>query len=285
MIPIPSKAFTHGGKFHADDVFSTALLKFLNPELRVERGFKVPSPFDGIVYDIGFGVFDHHQKDAEIRANGTPYASFGLVWREFGARILGKYVQPDAIEAEVTRFDDKFIRHIDKDDNTGCGDIIADLIGGFNPNWDSTENQMTCFNKAVGFATTILKNRFDSIASMHAAKEVVSQAIQDMQDGIIELPMYLPWKMTVAACEEAKFVVYPSQREGYSAQCVSNNDDTKTLKVPFPVKWAGQPEAELVVLSGIKTMKFCHNNCFLISATEKQDAIDACKKAMEENIC
>ena len=29
---VPQKGFTHGGKFHADDVFSTALLKILNPE-------------------------------------------------------------------------------------------------------------------------------------------------------------------------------------------------------------------------------------------------------------
>ena len=26
-----AKAFTHGGKFHADDIFSSALLLYLNP--------------------------------------------------------------------------------------------------------------------------------------------------------------------------------------------------------------------------------------------------------------
>ena len=72
------KGFTHGGKFHADDVFSTALLKILFPNINVERGFVVPENFDGIIYDIGFGEFDHHQENSPVRESGTPYASFGL---------------------------------------------------------------------------------------------------------------------------------------------------------------------------------------------------------------
>ena len=28
-------AFTHGGKFHADDVFSSALLLYINPEISI----------------------------------------------------------------------------------------------------------------------------------------------------------------------------------------------------------------------------------------------------------
>ena len=31
-------AFTHGGKFHADDVFSSALLLYINPEISITRG-------------------------------------------------------------------------------------------------------------------------------------------------------------------------------------------------------------------------------------------------------
>ena len=53
---IPAKGFTHGGKFHADDVFSTALLQILRPDIQVTRGFVVPDDFDGIVYDVGGGM-------------------------------------------------------------------------------------------------------------------------------------------------------------------------------------------------------------------------------------
>lgn len=30
-----AEAFTHSGKFHADDVFSVALLLYLNPEIQI----------------------------------------------------------------------------------------------------------------------------------------------------------------------------------------------------------------------------------------------------------
>ena len=73
-------AFTHGGKFHADDVFSAALLLHFNPKLTIQRGNRVPEEFDGIVFDIGRGEYDHHQKASRIRENGAPYAAFGLLW-------------------------------------------------------------------------------------------------------------------------------------------------------------------------------------------------------------
>ena len=76
---IPANGFTHAGKFHADDVFATALLQIIRPDIRITRGFVVPDDFDGIVYDIGFGMFDHHQEPREYRANGIPYAAFGLL--------------------------------------------------------------------------------------------------------------------------------------------------------------------------------------------------------------
>ena len=62
-----AKAFTHSGKFHADDVFSSALLLYLNPEITITRGSKVPEGYDGIVFDIGRGEYDHHQKDSRRR--------------------------------------------------------------------------------------------------------------------------------------------------------------------------------------------------------------------------
>ena len=76
---IPANGFTHAGKFHADDVFATALLQILRPDIKITRGFVVPDDFDGIVYDIGFGMFDHHQEPREYRANGVPYAAFSPV--------------------------------------------------------------------------------------------------------------------------------------------------------------------------------------------------------------
>ena len=66
---IPAKGFTHGGKFHADDVFSTALLQIVRPDIEISRGFTVPEGFSGIAFDIGGGMFDHHSEPRETRPN------------------------------------------------------------------------------------------------------------------------------------------------------------------------------------------------------------------------
>ena len=104
-------AFTHSGKFHADDVFSAALLLYLNPEITITRGNRVPDDFEGIVFDIGRGRYDHHQKDSRVRENGIAYAAFGLLWEELGAEILG--------EELADKFDESFVQPLDNNDNTG----------------------------------------------------------------------------------------------------------------------------------------------------------------------
>lgn len=281
MQDIPNKAFTHGGKFHADEVMATAVLRILNPELKVQRGFKIPQGFDGIIYDIGFGEFDHHQKDSEKRPNGVPYAAFGLIWRKYGRDVMQKYCPEQFAAEEAERFDEKVIQHIDKDDNTGCGDIIGDLIGAFNPAWDSSKTDNECFWEAEKFAETILRNKLGAIAANYRARETVKKALSEMSpDGIVTLDVYAPWKMFLVP-SPANFVVYPSQRGGFSAQCVPNDDDTHSLKIPFPQEWAGLDEEQLKQKSGIESIRFCHNSGFLISANTKQDAIAACRKAMQ----
>ena len=61
MTQIPEVAYTHAGKFHADDVFSAALLRILRPNIRFVRAMGLPEGFDGFAFDIGWGRFDHHQ--------------------------------------------------------------------------------------------------------------------------------------------------------------------------------------------------------------------------------
>ena len=100
---IPAKGFTHGGKFHADDVFSTALLQILRPDIQVTRGFVVPDDFDGIVYDVGGCMFDHHSEPRECRPNGVPYAAFGLLWRLLGAQLVGEH--------QARLLDENYIQH------------------------------------------------------------------------------------------------------------------------------------------------------------------------------
>ncbi|MFR3344998.1 MAG: MYG1 family protein [Anaerobutyricum sp.] len=108
--------------------FLHALLLYFNPEITITRGNKVPEDFEGIIFDIGRGKYDHHQRDSRIRENGIPYAAFGLLWEELGTEILG--------EELAAKFDESFIQPLDNNDNTGEKNELATLIGNFNPSWD-----------------------------------------------------------------------------------------------------------------------------------------------------
>jgi transketolase C-terminal domain/subunit len=83
---------THGGKFHADDAWAVAVIKVCTPRRElvrtrdqaiIDRGDIVIDV--GGIWDPALGRFDHHQKGfSGARQSGVPYASAGLVWREYG---------------------------------------------------------------------------------------------------------------------------------------------------------------------------------------------------------
>lgn len=269
------RAFTHGGKFHADDVFSAALLTYIYPDITIERGFTVPENFDGIVFDIGFGEFDHHQEEKKFRENGVAYAAFGLLWNKYGASILG--------EEEAKKFDEKFIQPLDLCDNTGEFHELASIIGLFNPAWDSKENSDVAFQEAVQFALKILTMKFERVFSIERAKELVEKAMEQQQDGIMVMEIGAPWKQQVAH-SDIEFVVSPSQRGGFNAQAVENDEEERQLKYPFPESWRGKTKEELPGISGITTLHFCHNSGFLVATQTLEDAITACKLAKKQYI-
>lgn len=268
---VPDKGFTHGGKFHSDDVFSTAFLRILNPAIKVERGFEVPEDFDGIVYDIGRGRFDHHQKDKEYRENGCPYAAFGLLWREYGSAFMG--------EEEALRFDKNFVQPLDESDNTGCDNVLAQIIAEFNPGWDSKVPSDKCFWKAVEMAETILKNHFKSIEGIQRGRIIVQQAMKESDGMILVLPVYVPWKDEVIG-SSYQFVVYPSNRGGYSAQGVAVSSEDTSLVCDFPKEWWGADADALREMSGISGLRFCHPNGFLTACETQEDAVKAAKQAL-----
>ena len=207
---IPANGFTHAGKFHADDVFATALLQILRPDIRITRGFVVPDDFDGIVYDIGFGMFDHHQEPRETRANGTPYAAFGLLWRVLGPGLVG--------ERQARLIDENFIQPLDLNDNTGEQNSLCDAIGFFNPVWDSKEDQDACFFKAVAVAKQILENQIES-ANDHKTKKPklpFPQSWAGQPQEVIEQKSGLEG---ISFCHASRFLITAKDKETALAAC------------------------------------------------------------------
>lgn len=284
-----AKAFTHSGKFHADDVFSSALLLYLNPQITITRGNRVPEGYDGIVFDIGRGRYDHHQRDSRVRENGVPYAAFGLLWEELGSGILG--------ETLAQRFDEEFVQPLDNNDNTGEKNELASLIGNFNPVWDETEaadglteeerdrGLSVGFLRAVQVAGMVLENKFARYRADARADEKIDQvlAMQETQGGdarILVLPEFVPCQKRLKETDTA-FVIFPSNRGGYCIQ-PQKKPDSMNYKCSFPKRWQGLENEELQEATGLASAGFCHKGGFLMTVGDEADAIRACEISLEE---
>jgi uncharacterized UPF0160 family protein len=141
---------THDNLFHLDDLFACAILEiFLDKK---GEGYTIVRTRDkelieksnyvvdvGDIYDASRNCFDHHQKGgAGVRPNGIPYASAGLVWKEYGTALS------DSQEIAAI-IDTKIIQVLDADDNgleyykdirEGVEVItIHDFLYTFRPTW------------------------------------------------------------------------------------------------------------------------------------------------------
>jgi len=149
-------AYTHNGRMHADDVFSAALLKILNPKINIVRIDRkdLNKYKNKFLFDIGNGKFDHHSTNKVTRKNGIPYASFGLIMHEYYP-LLGLN------EEFYEKLDKDFIKVIDKVDNKGQGDSVTSpvslIISLMNEKNLYCKQQEKTFVKAVNLARKILK--------------------------------------------------------------------------------------------------------------------------------
>lgn len=274
-------ANTHGGIFHADEVFATAVLKQMFEDMEVHRVFR-PEDNADIVYDIGCGAYDHHQPDHEIRPDGIPYAAFGLIWRSFGRAYIeslgvsAKYV--DFVHAMVGK---TLVRSVDALDNGvslgGEAFTISDAISSFNPEWDSDESADEAFSCAVDFAGSVLMLQVRHAASMAKAKGIVAAAVEASDGQVIELPCYVPWQEHLLAmagkkAQNAKRVIFPSNRGGYNVQAVPTAPGAFTNRAPLPKELWGLRGEELAKASGIEDAIFVHPAGFIGAAMSLEGA-------------
>lgn len=266
---IPNMAFTHGGQFHADDVFSAALLKYLNPEIEIRRGFEnqIPENYEGIVFDIGFTSgypeFDHHGEQ-EYRENGVPYASFGKLWRKFGELV---FQSPEQVE----EFDKSFVQTIDHTDCTGILNPLSVAISSYMPVWDSEKTMDEAFEEALSCASVLLSNKIEYFKSLERAKSILEPAYAEAKNGILILPKFTPWQSFVKDKPEINFVIFPSRNNSFGIQGVQAAPPDQKIKVSFPKEWLGQTMDYLS--QQVEGLTFCHANNFFASTLTLESAL------------
>ena len=120
------------------------------------------------------------------------------------------------------------------------------------------------------------------MCSQFRADTVVEEAVQKMEDAVVRLPVYAPWKPVVIR-SEAQFVIYPSQRGGFCAQAVPGKEEG-SLRCPFPMSWAGKEDDELEDVSNISGLRFCHKGRFLVAGDTEEVCVTACKEAQRQKM-
>jgi uncharacterized UPF0160 family protein len=275
---------THDGSFHADEVFAVAALGLLGEGEPLEvvrtRDPKLIEAAD-LRVDVGFrddpdtGHFDHHQRGFDAkRANGVRYASFGLVWRAFGARIC------DGDLEVAAAIDETLVQTVDANDTgqrlteslvDGVRPFtISAVIGGFNASWDervSPGQERVRFDAAVALARDVLGREIAAAASGRRAERIVRAAIAAAPDPrVVELSVNAPWKrVLVPESPDALFVIYP-KRQGFGLEAVPVALGSFENRRDLPAAWGGLEGADLVAVTGVDDALFCHVKRFLVVA-------------------
>ena len=173
----------HNSVFHADDVFSVAMARLMNPDIMVVRTSNpetlrayVPAVEQGtaLMVDIGAAIgqikFDHHQKDARRRPiedgiyhnpetdedEAVKYCGFGLLWEAYGCKLCPTEKAFRIIEREL-------VIPIDRCDNGQGENTLSSTIKAFNPTWkEGRGEEDSCFWQAETFAEAVLRRYIDS---------------------------------------------------------------------------------------------------------------------------
>ncbi len=290
---------THDGGFHADEVFATAVLHRALGEIEIvrtrdsERHAAADLRIDvGGRSDAATGDFDHHQRGgAGERENGIPYASFGLVWREFGPRIA------EGDDAVVAAVDERLVQGVDANDvglslvasitDSGAAPFsVSQAVSGFNLPWDAPGGDIevdAAFARAVEFAGAVLDNEVAAAKGLARADQLVAEAIDRAEDPrIVVLPTGMPWhRPMLDKSEAALYAIYPKSKGGFAVQAVPVQLGEFDNRKDFPQEWAGLEGSELAAVTGVNDAIFAHNGRFYVSAESLEGALSLARAAVE----
>ena len=298
---LEANCITHSGTFHADEIFATLILSLINKDIVVYRTNEVDDKMRQtkcIIYDVGRGELDHHQKGGNgTRENGIMYAACGLVWKKYHEDVFVK-LGIDKIDWDYlySQIDKNLIQFIDANDNGLTPDIgvdykyvtIASIVASFNPRWDedmALSNER--FLNAMDICRKVLENEVLSQISKLKAKDKVEDAIENSYNHILILEEYMPWQDFVLSSQSDKakdlwYAIYPSKRGGYALHCVNVKQGSFENRKSLPLAWAGLENKELQEVTGVDNARFCHTARFLATTDTYEAALKLAELAVND---
>jgi uncharacterized UPF0160 family protein len=305
---------THSGKFHADDAWAVAVLNILYPDCEIVRT-RDPATIEaadfaidvGGIWDPASGRFDHHQKGfSGARQSGVPYASAGLVWREYGARCVaalarehtGRELSEDTAQQLAYAIDTDIVQYLDLSDvgaakNAPGGYGLSAIVSGYNPNWmdeqrmgygEATEAyRLAQFRNAMALLTDIMVNSVKyRVGALLALEQVRGSEVLENGRVLFLKNGALPWS-TVVRKEMPKvlFVISHSIAEQrYMIHTVPVSAESFDARADLPEPWAGLRDADLAAVTGVADATFCHNGRFIAAAKSFEGIRELARQAL-----
>ena len=259
---------THDGKFHLDDVMSSALLKLASELAGVKLSIvRTRDPRiiakAHVVIDVGEEyrpqdlIFDHHQIRDE---SDEPECAFSLLFRETGLSILGSYFERIGKHEDVAfhvykRMLGTIVRSIARIDNNvriHHGDLpnLSYMIGGLNTVREPSQLNMTDkevraanFDKAVLIAYHTLLVCMQNLLVQHEDLAYIQAEINSQKKGptpevlILKRPTDA-WKGIVKSCAWIRVVACQSKSKQW---LLHHKLDGSDIKVKMPQEWLDNP--------------------------------------------
>lgn len=287
---------THDGKFHCDDLFACASIqiyldkKDFGYELRRTRDEQLIKKGDyvfdvGGIHDPSINRYDHHQKGgAGERANGIPYASFGLVWETLGAEICGNAEIKNLVEEEL-------VMPVDADDSgyklfdlkTGIAPYrIQEFFYSSRPTWKEEPNFDETFVELLPQVKKLIKRLIKKSEDYLEARTIVKNAYENSADKrLVTFDINLPPATSILTEHpEPLYAVSPRPEGTWRVEAVTKGRFTFESRKPFPEAWRGERDAGLQAVTGVSDAVFCHNGGFMAVAQTKDGAMALAKAAL-----
>lgn len=262
----------------------------------------------GGIWDPAHGRFDHHQKNfSATRSTGVPYASAGLVWKEYGARCVsalaaahaGHQLSEDAAQQIACAIDDDIVQYLDLSDvgaakNAPGGYGLSAVISGFNPNWldeqtlgygDAAEAyRLSQFRRAQAILADIMINAVKyRVGALLALAQVRQSEVLEGGKVLFLNNSALPWTAVVREeMPKVLFVISHNLAEQrYMLHTVPVSSESFEARADLPAPWAGLRDAELAAVTGVPDATFCHNGRFIAAATSFEGALAMARLALQ----
>lgn len=300
---------THSGGFHCDEAFAYVVLRQAlglhrpggDHRLLRTRDAAAIAQGDyvwdvGTVFDPAARRFDHHQRGAPVRPDGTPFSSAGLVWQQYGEAAVAALLRAGggeeglapAIAAELDR---SLVRRIDEIDNGVAGSRepldLASLVGDCNLPWDVPAEgrqaaEDAAFLDAVALVEQVLRRRVAVLRARLAADALVAAAHAASADPrILELDRGMPWKGAVFAHDlPVLFAVYPVPNGNWMVDAMPPEPGSFAQRLPLPQDWAGLQDAALAAASGVPDAVFVHLRRFVGAARSRAGAVEMARRTI-----